>query len=146
MYTTFTVVGEAASYLKTTYTLIVILVTFLNGNSTATLKKKQPKLPLLVHKKYINFHPYYSRCEKMYNFMHLNVHIPDFLMIRLFCASVVVVAVSIFIAAILDLRLFIAVSKYQINYFPLPRSFYIFDTMFLDTHETKCHKKKFFCI
>ena len=40
MYTTFTIVGEAASYLKTTYILIVILVTFLNGNATAILKKK----------------------------------------------------------------------------------------------------------
>ena len=96
---------------------------------------KQPELPLLLHKKYVNFHSY--------NFMHLNVHKPDFLMILLFCASVVVVAVSIFIAAALDLRLLIAVSKYQINYFPLPRSFYIFDTMFLNIHETKCQKKKF---
>ena len=64
MYTTFTVVGEAASYLKTTYILIVILVTFLNGNSTATLKKKQPKLPLLLHKKYINFHPIIRGAKK----------------------------------------------------------------------------------
>ena len=79
MYTTFTVIGEAASNLKTTYILIIILVTFLNGNATAILKKERPKLPLLLHKKYVNFHFYYSRCEKMYNFMHLNVHIPDFL-------------------------------------------------------------------
>ena len=78
MYTTFTVVREAASYLKTTYILIVIRVTFLNSNATAISKKERPKLPLLLHKKYVNFHSYYSRCEKMYNFMHLNVHIPDF--------------------------------------------------------------------
>ena len=43
MYTAFIVVGEAASYLKTTYILIVILVTFLNGNATAVLIKKRPK-------------------------------------------------------------------------------------------------------
>ena len=43
MYTAFTVVGEAASYLQTTYILIVILVTFLNGNATAVLIKKRPK-------------------------------------------------------------------------------------------------------
>ena len=49
----------------------------------------------------------------MYNFMHLNVHIPDFLMTSFcFCASIVVITVSILIAAILDLRMFIAVSKY----------------------------------
>ena len=73
MYTTFTVVGEAVSYLKTTYILIVILVTFLNGIATAILKKERPKLPLLLHKKYVNFHSYYSRCEKnvqFYAFKH----------------------------------------------------------------------------
>ena len=43
MYKTFAVVDEAASYLKTTYKLIVIIVTFLNGNATAILQKKQPK-------------------------------------------------------------------------------------------------------
>ena len=53
-----------------------------------------------------------------------------------------VVAVSIFIAAILDLRMFIAISKYQINHFPMPRSFCIFDTMFLNIHEAKCQKKE----
>ena len=53
-------------------------------------KKERPKLPLLLHKKYVNFHSYYSRCEKMYNFMHLNVHIPDFLMkpfVLCFCSG-----------------------------------------------------------
>ena len=40
IYITFTVVGEAASYLKTTYILIVILVIFLNGNAITILKKE----------------------------------------------------------------------------------------------------------
>ena len=48
----------------------------------------------------------------------------------------------IFITAILDLRMFIAVSKYQINHSPMARSFHIFDTMFLNIHGTKCQKKE----
>ena len=90
MSTTFTVVGDATCYLKTTYILIVILITFLNGSATAILKKKRPKSPLLLHKKYVHFHSYCSRREKMYNFMHLNVHIPDFLMnpfVLCFCSG-----------------------------------------------------------
>ena len=54
----------------------------------------------------------------------------------------VVVAVFIFFAAILDLRMLIAVSKYQINHFPLPRFYYIFDTMFLNIDGIKCHKEE----
>ena len=61
------------------------------------------------------------------------------------CIFVVVAAVSIFIAAILDLQMLVAVNKYQINHIPLPRSFDIFDTMFLNIHETKCKKKKLCC-
>ena len=61
------------------------------------------------------------------------------------CIFVVVAAVSIFIAAILDLQMLVAVNKYQINHIPLPRSFDIFDTMFLNIHETKCQKKKLCC-
>ena len=62
----------------------------LKCNATAILKKKRPKPPLLLRKKYVNFHSYYSRCKKMYNFMHLNVHIPDFLMnhfVLCFCSG-----------------------------------------------------------
>ena len=91
MYTTFTVVGDAAKLFKNKlYILIVILVTFLNGNATAILKKKRPKPPLILHRKYVNFRSYSSRCEKMYNFMHLIVHIPDFLMnpfVLCFCSG-----------------------------------------------------------
>ena len=64
MYATFTVVREAASYLKTTYIPIVILVTFLNSNATAILKKEQPELPLLLHEKYANFHPIIRGAKK----------------------------------------------------------------------------------
>ena len=47
----------------------------------------------------------------------------------------------IFIAAILDLRMFIAVSKFKIDHFPLPGSFYIFDTTFLNIHGLNAIKR-----
>ena len=106
IYITFTVVGEAASYLKTTYILIVILVTFLNGNAVTILKKKLPKLLLFLHKKYLNFHSYYWRCVKNVQFYAFKR------------------AYTLF------------------SYKALNTRSYIFDTMFLNIHVTKCQKKK----
>ena len=78
----------------------------------------------------------------MHNFMNLNLYILYFLMkpfILCFCCGS---CRGCFTEAILRLRMFIAVSKYQTNHFPLPRSFYIFDTIFLNIHRTKCQKKE----
>ena len=54
----------------------------------------------------------------MFNSVHLHVHIPYFPMKPIVFASIVVVAVFIFNASILDSRMLIAVSKYKSIIFP----------------------------
>ena len=140
MYTTFAVVGEAScKLLKTTHILIVILVTFLNDKAISILKKKRSKLPLLLHEKYVNFQFLFFEVRKIVQFYAFTCAITLFLMKRFVLCFV---TVFIFMAAILDLQIFRAVRKYQINHFPLPKSFYIFDTIFLNIYGTKCQKKK----
>ena len=71
----------------------------------------------------------------MCNFMHLNVHIPDFLTNPFVLCFNSGRCRVYFYRGHFGFGDVLAVSKYQINLFPLPRSLYIFDTMFLNIHE-----------
>ena len=82
----------------------------------------------------------------MYSFMHLNVHIPDFPMnpfVLCLCCGCCRVYFYRGHFGFADVYSRQQISKK--NHFPLPRSFYIFNTMFLNIDETKCQEKKFCC-
>ena len=117
----------------------------LKWQCNSNFEKETAKTSFASLQEICNFSFLLFEVRKMYNFMHLNVHIPDFLtnpLVLWFCSGRCRVY---FYRGHFGFADVLAVSKYQIIFFPLSRSFYPFDTMFLNIHETKCQKKKFGC-